>query len=70
MANLWAFFDRMNVIVWVLAIFAAHLLFYLLIGLKTWLTTALLAAAVYAVVLLLLKMVARRMVESGENRAK
>lgn len=67
MTNLWTFIDRMNLFVWVLALFAAHLLFYLLIGMETWLTTSLLAAAVYAVVLLLLKIVARRMVEAEEK---
>ncbi|WP_126425303.1 hypothetical protein [Brevibacillus marinus] len=67
MANLWSFFDKMNLFVWVLALFAAHLLLYLLLGTDTWLTTSLLAAAVYAVALLLLKIVARRFVE-GEKK--
>ncbi|UFJ41205.1 hypothetical protein LOK74_01210 [Brevibacillus humidisoli] len=67
MANVWTYIDRMNLFGWVLGIFIAHVLLYVLLGTDTWLATSLLAASVYAVVLTVLKIVAKRYVEEDEK---
>ncbi|WP_235828060.1 hypothetical protein [Brevibacillus migulae] len=67
MDNVFRFLRRMNVLAWVLGLFVAHALFYLLIGTDNWLTAALLAAAVYGVLLMVLRMVARRGVADKEE---
>jgi len=65
--HIFRFARRMNVLVWVLGLFVAHALFYLLLGTDGWLTASLLAAAVYGVLLMVLKMVARRGVADKEE---
>jgi uncharacterized membrane protein YeaQ/YmgE (transglycosylase-associated protein family) len=55
----------MNIFVWILGLFVAHALMYLLLGTDTWLATSLLAAAVWGAALLLIKFAARRW--SGEE---
>ena len=67
MRNVWLFFDRMNLWMWVLGIFVAHALMYLLLGTDTWLATTLLATSVYGAALIALKLVARRFVEKKER---
>lgn len=66
MRTFWQFFDRMNLLVWVIGLFAAHLLLYLMLGTDTWLSTSLLATAVWAAVLLVLKLAAGRF--AGERQ--
>lgn len=70
MNNLLSFINRMNIVAWVIGIFVAHMLMYLLLGTRTWLATALLAAAVYAAVLLVLKLVARRYQTNDREKAR
>ncbi|MBO8164582.1 MAG: hypothetical protein H0Z34_12785 [Brevibacillus sp.] len=67
MGNVWSFFDKMNLFAWVLGIFGAHVLLYLLLGTAAWLATSFLAASVYAVALLALKLLARRYVGNQEK---
>jgi hypothetical protein len=57
----------MNLLVWVLGIFVGHALMYLLLGTDTWLFTSFLATAVYAAVLYVAKLAARRMVPDQEE---
>ncbi|CAJ1004071.1 MULTISPECIES: hypothetical protein [Bacillales] len=60
MRSLVAFINRMNIGIWLLGIFVAHVLLYLLLGTATWLATSLLATAFYGLVLLVAKLVASR----------
>ncbi|WP_139492338.1 hypothetical protein [Brevibacillus dissolubilis] len=67
MAGLMNFFERMNVWMWILGIFIAHALLYILLGTDNWLATTLLATSVYAVALLVLKVVARRFTQNKQR---
>lgn len=67
MRNVWLYFDRMNLFAWILGIFIAHALLYLLLGTRTWLATTFLATAVYAVVLGVLKIAAKRFTDDREK---
>ncbi len=61
----WTFFQQMNLFAWILGVFVAHAALYLLLGTPTWLSTTLLATAVWAAALFALKLAARRRVENG-----
>lgn len=67
MRNLALFLNRMNMLVWLLGIFAGHALLYLLLGTDTWLATALLATAFYGIVLLVARLAFRRYAEDREE---
>jgi hypothetical protein len=58
----------MNIWYWLLGIFVAHVLLYLVLGTPTWLATSLLATAFYGVVLLIGKLVAGRYGKKEESR--
>lgn len=70
MNNLLSFINRMNIVVWIVGIFIAHMLLYMLLGTATWLATSLLATAVYAAVLLVLKLVAKRYEDNNKEKAR
>lgn len=67
MDSFFRFFERMNLLVWGLGLFLAHAIMYFMMGTRTWLTTALLAAAVWTGVLFIVKAVAKRYV-TNRNR--
>lgn len=66
--SLMTFLNRMNILYWLLGIFAAHALLYLLLGTRTWLATSLLATAFYGVLLLVGKLIASRYPDKEESR--
>ncbi|KEO84798.1 hypothetical protein [Tumebacillus flagellatus] len=59
MDGLVAFVNRMNLLLWIAVIALAHLLLYLFLGTDHWLFATVAATAVYAIVLLSLKSLAR-----------
>jgi energy-coupling factor transporter transmembrane protein EcfT len=65
--NLLTFINRMNILVWLIGIFAGHALLYLLLGTDTWLATSLLATAFYGIVFLVAKLAARRYASDREK---
>ncbi|GAA4727090.1 hypothetical protein [Brevibacillus fulvus] len=67
MNNLIAFIHKMNLLVWIVGIFVAHALLYLLLETRSWLATSLLATAFYAVVLFALKSWASRQIKNREG---
>ena len=62
------FFNRMNIWWWLLGIFVAHALLYLVLGTDTWLATSLLATAFYGIILLVGKLIASRYPDKEESR--
>lgn len=67
MRNLLSYIENMNLLVWVVGLFGAHAIMYLLLGTDTWVVTALLAAAFWGGVLLVAKMAAKRRSEDKEG---
>ncbi|USG64860.1 hypothetical protein NDK47_22475 [Brevibacillus ruminantium] len=68
MRSLYSFINRINVFVWLVVIFAAHALLYLILGTRSWLATSLLATAFYGIVLLVAKLVASRYEDREESK--
>lgn len=60
MRSLMNFFLRANILAWIIGLFVAHLVMYVSLGTPTWFATSLLAASVYAVIFMVMKMVAQR----------
>ncbi|NGQ96660.1 hypothetical protein G3578_15965 [Brevibacillus sp. SYP-B805] len=67
MRQLLAYVGRMNILAWFLGLFVAHAALYLLLGTATWLSTSLLAAAVWGAVLLLVRWGVRRWAGNEEG---
>lgn len=66
--SLMTFFNRMNIMVWLVGIFVAHAALYLVLGTATWLATSLLATAFYGIILLVGKLIASRYPDKEESR--
>lgn len=66
--SLMTYLNRMNILAWLLGIFVAHMVLYLMLGTATWLATSLLATAFYGIVLLIGKMVASRYADKEGSR--
>ncbi|MCR8980489.1 hypothetical protein [Brevibacillus laterosporus] len=60
MRSLMNFFQRANLLAWIIGLFIAHIVMYLSLGTPTWFATSLLAVSVYAVFFMVMKMVAQR----------
>ncbi|MBL0385320.1 hypothetical protein JJB07_01560 [Tumebacillus sp. ITR2] len=55
----YGFINRMNLLLWITVILLAHLMLYLFLGTDHWLFATIAATAVYSVILLSLKVLAR-----------
>lgn len=58
---------RMNLLTWVLGLFIAHALMYLMLGTDSWMATTLLATSVWGFVLFILKVVAKSVQQDEEE---
>ncbi|MGE5704570.1 MAG: hypothetical protein ACM32O_18740 [Clostridia bacterium] len=67
MGDIMRYISKMNLVVWIIGVFIAHLLLYLTLGTASWGWTALLATAVWAAVLIVAKVAAGRWLEEQEK---
>lgn len=67
MSTFWNYMSKMNLFLWIAAVFIAHGILYFALGTATWLSTTFLATAFWAVVLYVLKAVGTRMQNKNQN---
>jgi len=67
MDGFFRFVGRMNLLIWILGIFAAHALMYFFLGTASWLLTAFIATVTWGTGLYVLKMISRYVTERQKN---
>lgn len=65
MSGIWAFVERMNLLLWLAVIFLFHLILYLTLGTDDWLVATVMATGTYAAVFVLLKAYVRNNKKRG-----